>query len=519
MRKLMILLTAFFAMNMTAKAQDWLGDPARVKAVSDFLKKFRLVTQETPKYAVMNYPITYYDVYAITGEWTNPRNVAINDVIVLSQTKQIDMAKQASQFYVVNRQSKIKFNRATDSQLSKAIHHRLNIQSELGPYNYTTKGFYLSMSGDSYKNLQQFQKKLEKILQNPRGRRGQTDAATLNPPMPPKVTGRSSDGRGLIIKTNNNPDNVTSQHGNIRGLQILVTNNKTQEQHTFLVKVSDWKENVKITFSDLGITDPEDIDITLCSRWYYLSSNASFAYSEYSSKENYKDKRSSGQRRDGNTDSSGRGSRTGSGGSNSGGSTGSGTTNNEDNIINVTSVNIGVSITKNYWEEKISNWNTFDHGDFHEDGLPFTSVREGDYQVITARYNLADFDKDYPNACDMSITLTIKIDKNYNASGSFSVHRKSHAQAGRGMTAPEYFSTCNMSMSASFGPQQAEVWHGIKLLRYNMTPKSLSFHTGPFKALYVPLPGHNSQLRDYEYSSSSPSLVNVAIDVYTSTNI
>ena len=516
MKKLLILLTAILAMSMTAKAQDWLGDHARVKAVSDFLKKFRLVSQETPKYAVTNYPITYYDVYAITGTWTNTRNEAINDVVMLSVTKQIDMAKQASQLYVVNRQNKMKFNLATDTQLNKAINHRFNIQSELGPYNHTTKGFYLSMLADSYKNLQQFQKKLEKILQNSRQRGGQTDAATLNPPMPPKVTGRSSDGSGLIIKTNNNPDNVIRQFDNVRGMQILVTNNKTQQQHTFLVKANDWKENIKISFSDLGITDPDDIDITLCSRWYYLSSNASFAYSECSSKENYKDKRGNGQRRDRNTDSggSGGGSRTGSGGS-----TGSGTTSNEDNIINVTSVNIGVSITKNYWEEKISNWNTFDHGDFNEEGLPFTSVREGDYQVITARYNLADFDKDYPNACDMSITLTIKIDKNYNATGSFSIHRKSHAQAGRGYTDPENFTTCNMSMSATFGPQQAEVWHGIKLLRYVMTPKSLSFQTGPFNAYYVPLPGQNAQLRSYQYSSSSPSLVNVAIDVYTSSNI
>ena len=164
MKKLMILLTAVFAMSMTAKAQDWLGDNARVKAVSDFLQKFRLVTQETPKYAVMNYPITYYDVYAITGKWTNPRNVAVNDVVVMTLDQQKDLASQASQLYVINNQSKMAMELATDDQLNKAIQHRFNIQSEQGPYNHTTKGFYLSMPSKSNIAKSIFKKDLEKIL-------------------------------------------------------------------------------------------------------------------------------------------------------------------------------------------------------------------------------------------------------------------------------------------------------------------------------------------------------------------
>lgn len=162
----MILLTAVFAMSMTANAQDWKADLERVKAVSDFLKKFSLVTQGSAatSYAVMNYPITYYDVYAITGKWTNPRNVAVNDVVVMTLDQQKDLASQASQLYVINNQSKMAMELATDDQLNKAIQHRFNIQSEQGPYNHTTKGFYLSMPSKSNIAKSIFKKDLEKIL-------------------------------------------------------------------------------------------------------------------------------------------------------------------------------------------------------------------------------------------------------------------------------------------------------------------------------------------------------------------
>ena len=166
MKKLMILLTAVFAMSITANAQDWKADLARVKAVSDFLKKFSLVTQGSAatSYAVMNYPITYYDVYAITGKWTNPRNVGINDVVVMTLDKQKDLASQASQLYVINNQSKMAMELATDDQLNKAIQKRINIQSESGPYNHSTKGFYLSMPFKSNTVKLRFKKELEKIL-------------------------------------------------------------------------------------------------------------------------------------------------------------------------------------------------------------------------------------------------------------------------------------------------------------------------------------------------------------------
>lgn len=166
MKKLMILLTAVFAMSITANAQDWKADLERVKAVSDFLKKFSLVIQESAatSYVVMNYPITYYDVYAITGKWTNPRNVAVNDVVVMTLDQQKDLASQASQLYVINNQSKMAMKLATDDQLSKAIQKRINIQSESGPYNHSTKGFYLSMSFKSNTAKLRFNKELEKIL-------------------------------------------------------------------------------------------------------------------------------------------------------------------------------------------------------------------------------------------------------------------------------------------------------------------------------------------------------------------
>ena len=282
MKKLLILLTAVFAMSMTAKAQEWKNDHARVQAVADFLKKFRLVTQETPKYAVMNYPITYYDVYAIIGRWTNTRDVGISDVVRMTPEQQKELAEQASQLY----QSKMKLELATDDKLSKAIHHRLNIQSELGPYTNATKGFYLSMSMESFFNLMTFQADLNDLLKDAR-----LPSTFKAPAMPPRVTGRSSDGKGLIIETRDNPYHPLRQYGHVTGMQIMVLNNNTHKKHHFLIKANNWKESFTGEFSEMGINDPNDINISLYSRWYYHAIDSTYTYSEFTEKEDYIDGR------------------------------------------------------------------------------------------------------------------------------------------------------------------------------------------------------------------------------------
>lgn len=158
-------------MSMAAHAQDWLEDYNRSKAIGDFLSKFRVVLKENPKYAVMNYPITYYDIYAITGEYTNPKNVGIDEVVMMPDNEQKEIAKKASLLYVnaSTKVSKLKTEVARPIQLSKAIQHRINIQSEGGPYTYATKGFYLSIPYESYLSLTGLKKKVYEKLssQNP----------------------------------------------------------------------------------------------------------------------------------------------------------------------------------------------------------------------------------------------------------------------------------------------------------------------------------------------------------------
>ena len=101
------------------------------------------------------------------------------------------------------------------------------------------------------------------------------------------------------------------------------------------------------------------------------------------------------------------------------------------------------------------------------------------------------------------MSFTMKIDKDLNGEGSFSITRKSWATAGMGMDA--IGSTCNMSMSGSFGPDQPNktYWSGYGILIYDKAPQSFSFSVGGFTAYFEP----DNHLDVFNYSTSSTNAV------------
>ena len=161
MKKILLLMVVLIATSVTTTAQDWMKDNNRVQAVYDFFGKFIYVDKEKPAYCVMNYPITYMDVYAITGKWTNPHGVSINAVVNVPDGERKKLATQAQQFY-----NNLNVHVATSSELSRALKLRYNIQSEGGPYNYSTKGFYLATPKRSYVKILLLRKKLKPIIQS-----------------------------------------------------------------------------------------------------------------------------------------------------------------------------------------------------------------------------------------------------------------------------------------------------------------------------------------------------------------
>ena len=126
----------------------------------------------------------------------------------------------------------------------------------------------------------------------------------------------------------------------------------------------------------------------------------------------------------------------------------------------------------------------------------FHSKIIGDYQIITVHHSHSNY---LTGGSDETMSFTMKIDTDLNAEGSFSINRKSWATAGMGMGA--IGSTCNMSMSGSFGPDQPDktYWGGYGLLIYNKAPQSFSFSVGGFTAYFEP----DNHLDTFNYSTSS----------------
>ena len=125
------------------------ADQGRISAIKGFATKFVVVNK---KFAVMNYPVTYYDYYAIYGKKaTPPAGRGITEVMYITDTQKKNIAETATKYFTG---STIRV--ATSAVLHEALQRHLNIQSESGPYNSVTKGFYLYMDYKSYQNFMKY---------------------------------------------------------------------------------------------------------------------------------------------------------------------------------------------------------------------------------------------------------------------------------------------------------------------------------------------------------------------------
>ena len=160
-------MLAIIAITITASAQ-FPTDEGQLKALYDLSSKFTLVKPQSGKpYAVMWYPVTNYNHFAVYGKkWD--KYLGINKVIVMPDGIKKMLVNKINKF-----DSKLKVRVATHKELTDAINNRrYNIQSENGPYNVVTKGFYLSMDEASYMRMQE----LRKRYNNRGGNNGNPDA-------------------------------------------------------------------------------------------------------------------------------------------------------------------------------------------------------------------------------------------------------------------------------------------------------------------------------------------------------
>lgn len=102
------------------------------------------------------------------------------------------------------------------------------------------------------------------------------DVVALYQPKQPKVLGLTKDGEGLNVHTGDEPAASLLQDPEnpyVTGMQMVVINNKTKKKKQFNVPLEQCGQEVKIPFSKVGITDPDDIDVSVRTRWYYDAKN------------------------------------------------------------------------------------------------------------------------------------------------------------------------------------------------------------------------------------------------------
>lgn len=112
--------------------------------------------------------------------------------------------------------------------------------------------------------------------------------AFYQPDYEPAVRGRSKDGAGLNIDTGPTPTYDLLSHGYVTGMQLAVVNHKTGKSKTFNVPLRLCGKTVKLDFAKMGITNPDDIDISVRSRWYYKHPNGKTYYSPATDRVNYR---------------------------------------------------------------------------------------------------------------------------------------------------------------------------------------------------------------------------------------
>lgn len=115
----------------------------------------------------------------------------------------------------------------------------------------------------------------------------------------PKILGRSEDDKGLVIETGYVFPKALAEHGYVTGMAFTVTDNKTKKTKTAEVPISQFPSNetqkkIEIAYSKLGISNIDDIDITVKSCWYYRTDDKKVYTSPYSKEVPFKDKRAGG---------------------------------------------------------------------------------------------------------------------------------------------------------------------------------------------------------------------------------
>ena len=164
-----------------------------------------------------------------------------------------------------------------------------------------------------------------------------------------------------------------------------------------------------------------------------------------------------------------------------------------------------------YKFKKTGSSSTFNGRDYDSEDV-FTTTRSGDYQIVTAKFRQNKFDGSKANVdgyrsggnktcVDEEFTLTLKIAKDRSVEGTFSGTRKTLAGAG---SWPEVASTCNMSISGSFGPEK------IKDNDYShdfTTINSFSYSVGGFQAYFKradgTMPTNVDNTREFKFSTTS----------------
>ena len=168
MKKILFTTLALLTIVLTATAQETREKVSRnrISAQISFAQKFMLIKldkkNEKTWYAVMSYPVTYYNYYAVYGKNVKPQGRDINDVMMMGDKKKRDFAADAAKLY-----SGLSFHVATATELQRALGRNYNVASENGPYSHATNGFDLACPYSTYLRMKKLIKAYRDQLSSP----------------------------------------------------------------------------------------------------------------------------------------------------------------------------------------------------------------------------------------------------------------------------------------------------------------------------------------------------------------
>ena len=118
------------------------------------------------------------------------------------------------------------------------------------------------------------------------------DLVAFYRPKSPVIDGETKDTEGLNIDLVDEPAKALLQAKYITGMQIAVVNKAKKKNKTFNVPLSKCGKTVKIPYNEIWISDPEEIDIAVRTRWYYKTPDGkNYYYSPATDRVNYKRKK------------------------------------------------------------------------------------------------------------------------------------------------------------------------------------------------------------------------------------